>query len=133
MTLPRFAALAFSALLLAGIGVAKAEDAYVPANGDEVVIYSHHFKAENFEEGLKLVEDGFTAAQAKMGQTRENFFLVNPTTYDVVVISFFGKGGSVDEWHKSMGRLDVLKQLEPMRREPLELQRLTLHSVTTSP
>lgn len=103
------------------------------AKGNEVVIYSHHFKPENFAAGLKLVEDGFTAAQAEMGQTRQNYFLVNPSTYHVVVVSFFAKEESVDDWHEFKGRLDILGQLEPMRREPPELERFTLDAVTTSP
>ena len=125
----------FAALILFSSGAAIAEDApsFLPSKGSEVVIYSHHFKAENFEEGLKLVEDGFTAAQLKMGQTRRNYFLVNPSTYDVVVVSFFGENESVNEWHKFMGRLDVLEKLAPMRREPLELERYTLDAITTTP
>lgn len=123
------------ATLLAGGGsVTIAQDAsFVPAKGGEVVVYTHRFKAENFEEGVKIVEDGFTAAQREMGQVRRNYFLANPSTYDVVVVSFFGENESVDEWHKFMGRLDILDKLEPLRREPLKLERFTVDAITTSP
>jgi len=98
-----------------------------------VVIYTHRFTAEGFEAGLKLVKEGFTAAQVQMGQVRQNYFLVSPSTYDVVVVSFFAENQSVDEWHKFMGRLDILEKLQPLRREPLELKRLSVDAITTSP
>jgi hypothetical protein len=71
-----------------------------------------------------------TAAQKAADQTRRNYFLVNPTTYEMVVVSFFAPGSSVDEWHKFSGRLGVLKQLEPMRSEPMKLRRYTVDAVT---
>jgi hypothetical protein len=126
------AALTFVAMLLPASGV-MAEEAYSPAKGDEVVVYTHRFKAENFVEGVKLVEEGFTSAQAAAGQTRRNYFLVNPTNYEIIVVSTFAPGSGVDEWHKFMGRLDLLKTLEPMRSEPLKLQRYTLDAVTSAP
>ena len=73
---------------------------YQPAPSDEVVIYTHRFKAEEFEKGVKRVEEGFTQAQKALGQTRLNYFLVSPSNYEVVVVSFFSKETSVEEWHK---------------------------------
>ena len=125
------AAFVASMLLLAPAPGARAEDAhYQPAPPDEAVIYTHRFKAEEFEKGVKRVEEGFTAAQKALGQTRLNYFLVNPSNYEVVVVSFFSKETSVEEWHKYVGRLDLLKELEPMRREPMILQRFQVHAVT---
>ena len=46
------------------------------------------------------------------------------------MVSFFSKETSVEEWHKYVGRLDLLKELEPMRREPMILQRFQVHAVT---
>ena len=127
------AAFVAAMLLLAPAPGARAEDAhYQPAPPDEVVIYTHRFKAEEFEKGVKRVEEGFSAAQKALGQTRLNYFLVNPSNYEVVVVSFFSKETSVDEWHKYVGRLDLLKELEPMRREPMILQRFQVHAVTTT-
>ena len=120
-------------LLLGGAAAAVVAGEVFPSKGNEVVIYTHHFKPENFAAGLKLVEEGFTDAQTKMGQTRHNYFLVNSAANDVVVVSFFGKDESVEDWHKFIGRLDVLKQLEPMRREPLELERYTVDAITSTP
>ena len=133
--LARSAALAIAGLLsLAPTGSPMAQDppAQAPAAGDEVAVYTHRFNAEDFEQGVKLVEEGFTAAQSQMGQTRLNYFLVNPLTYEVVVVSFFGEGESVDDWHKYMGRLDVLERLAPLRREPLALERYQVHAVTAT-
>lgn len=123
------------ALVWAGLAAAPAAAAedYQPAVGDEVVVYTHRFKPENYDEGLALVRDGFTAAQAEAGQTRRNYFIVNPTTFEVMVISYFAGGSDVDAWHRFMGRLDVLDKLAPMRSEPIEIRRYTLEGITTAP
>jgi hypothetical protein len=128
------AAFVASMLLLAPAPGARADGTagYQPAPSDEVVIYTHRFKAEEFEKGVKRVEEGFTQAQKALGQTRLNYFLVNPSNYEVVVVSFFSKETSVEAWHKYVGRLDLLKELEPMRREPLILQRFQVDAVTTT-
>ena len=120
-------------LLVVTAAVPAGADEVFPAKGNEVVIYSHHFKPENFAEGLKLIEEGFTSAHAEVGQTRHNYFLVNAETHDVVVVSFFGKDESVEKWHGHVARSKVLKQLEPMRRSPLELERFTVDAITTTP
>jgi hypothetical protein len=135
MRLRAFSAFVIAAAVFASAPAVRAEDKaeYKPAKGNDVVIYTHHFKPDTFAAGLKLVEEGFTAAQAKMGQTRKNYFLVNPDTHDVVVVSFFDEGMSVDEWHKFVGRLDVLEQIEPMRREPLEVEPFTVDAITAAP
>ena len=126
------AAFAVATLFAVTAPAARADDAahYQPAAPDEVVIYTHRFKAEEFDKGVERVEQGFTAAQKALGQTRLNYFLVNPSNYEIVVVSFFSKDTSVEEWHKYVGRLDLLKELEPMRREPLILQRFQVHAVT---
>jgi hypothetical protein len=135
MRIPSFFAIAVAAMLMAGGQTAQAQDKkeYVPAATNEVVIYTHRFKPENFEEGLKLVQEGFTAAQAKMGQTRLNYFLADRNSHDVVVVSFFGEGMSVEDWHEFVGRLEVLQKLEPMRRSPLEVERFAVDAITTAP
>jgi hypothetical protein len=127
-----FAAFAVATYFAVNPPSARADDAahYQPAAPDEVVIYTHRFKAEDFDKGVQRVEQGFTAAQKALGQTRLNYFLVNPSDYEIVVVSFFSKDTSVEEWHKYVGRLDLLKELEPMRREPMILQRYQVHAVT---
>jgi len=133
MRLPSLAAIVLAAGVSAGGAEAADTNAYAPAPGNEVVVYTHHFKPETFEAGVKLVEEGFTQAQAKLGQTRKNYFLVDAESHDVVVVSFFGEGMDVEEWHAFVGRLDVLKQLDPMRREPLEVERFKVDAITTAP
>lgn len=39
----------------------------------------------------------------------------------------------VEEWHSFVGRPDVLKALDPIRREPLEVGRFKLDAITTAP
>ncbi len=95
--------------------------------------YTHRFKADDYEEGLKLTREGFTAAQAAAGQTRKNYILVNPERHEVVLISYFANGSEVDAWHKFMGRLDILEKLEPMRSEPIKIEHFKLDSITTAP
>ena len=103
---------------------------YVPQKGDKVVIYIHHFKPENFAAAVKLMESEYTAAHTATGQTRHNDFLVNPQSYEVVVVSYFPPGSSVEDWHQSPARLDVRKKLEPMWSEPQKFQKYDLDVVT---
>jgi hypothetical protein len=127
------AALAVAVSLVVSDTASRAQEApvYLSKEGDQVVVYVHHVKAEDFSDAVKLVEDGFTAAQRTAAdQTRRNYFLVNPTTYDMVVVSFFAPGSSVDEWHKFTGGLGVIHQLEPMWSEPRTLERYTVDAVT---
>ncbi|RBP06510.1 hypothetical protein DFR50_13067 [Roseiarcus fermentans] len=113
-------------------GSAQADDApaYAPQKGDKVVVYTHRFKPETFDAGVRLVETGFTEAQKAAGQTRRNDFLVNPDKSEIVVVSYFAPGSSVEEWHVFLGRLDLLKTLEPMRSEPLKFEVFDLGAVT---
>jgi len=126
-------ALLTSAMVVLGAASASfAQDApsYLPQEGDEVVIYTHKFNAEHFAEATDIVVDEFTGAQAELGQTRRNYFLVNPTTYEVVAVSFFEGDESVDEWHGFMGRLETLDKLEPLRSAPMTLERYQVYRVT---
>jgi hypothetical protein len=77
--------------------VAQEVPPYSPEVGNEVVIYTHRFRAEHFDEAKRIVAEEFTTAQAEMGQTRHSIFVVNPTTYEIVAISFFEKGEDVDD------------------------------------
>lgn len=99
---------------------------YEPEPGDEVVIYIHRFNPQDYERGRDLVIDGFTDAIEEHGQQRRTFFMVNPAEYEVLVISFFHADGSVDAWHETMGRAEVLAELEPLRREPIVISQYRL-------
>ncbi len=138
MPVKMLAALAVAGTMIAAVPAAMAGEieevaAYAPAPGDSAVIYSHRFTAETFDEGLRIVKEGFTDAQSEMGQTRKNYFLVDPAQFDVVVVSFFGEDADVDEWHDFVGRMQVLETLAPMRRAPLEVEPFTVDTITTAP
>ena len=112
---------------------AAAATPYEPSPGEEVVVYTHRFKPSQFEAGLKLVEEGFTAAQKEAGQTRKNDILVDRAHHTVVLVSYFGPGSDVDSWHKSMQRQGVLEKLKTMRSAPLQIERFKLEAVTHAP
>ena len=122
-------ALAVPLLLPAGPGIAEDAPSYLPVRGNEVVVYTHLFNPDDFEEGRKLVEDGFIKAMTDMGEKRRTYFLVDAPNHKVVVVSFFAEGVSVDEWQAFAGRLDVLEKLEPLRREPLKIERFSVDAV----
>lgn len=113
-------------VLLTQSSVADQSAGYSPQLGDEAVIYTHRFNAQDYEAGKQLVIEGFSAAIVKAGQARHTYFLEDPQSHEIVAVSFFKKGHSVDEWHAHMARLEVLRKLEPMRREPLVLHRYRL-------
>lgn len=104
--------------------------AYVPQKGDEVVVYTHHFKPEFFAEGVKLAEEGFRDAAKAAGQTRHFDFLLDPNDYELVVVSFFAKGSSADDWHKHKERIDVVKKLETMWSEPQKIHKYEVDGQT---
>ncbi|MFO1079040.1 MAG: hypothetical protein U1E23_00225 [Reyranellaceae bacterium] len=133
LALAATASLGFVAGTFATVPVQAQTAKFVPAPGAEVVVYTHQFKPEFFDQGLKLARDGFTAAQAAAGQTRRNDIIVDPGTYQVVLISYFASPADVDAWHKAVSRLDVLKQLEPMRSQPMKVQRFKFDSTTYAP
>ncbi|MCP4328908.1 MAG: hypothetical protein GY791_10785 [Alphaproteobacteria bacterium] len=117
------AGLAVYGLSLLG-GPAAAEDMAltVPNDGDPVVVYTNRFKPEHFEAGKKLVIEGFSKAMADHGKDRLTFFLVHEDASEVVTVSIFLNGTDVDRWHDAMGRQEVVKKLNPLRRQPLILQ-----------
>ena len=107
--------------------VAQSADAqeYEPAEGDSVVIYTNKFRAEEFENAKKIMVEGFSGAIVSSGQSRRTFWMADESTGEIVGVSFFQQGHSVDEWHNHEARQEVLDRLEPLRSAPLE----TVHYV----
>ena len=100
-----------------GAGVGHAQD-YEPAAGDSVVVYISKFNEADFERAKEIMVEGFGDAMSASGQTRRTFWIANQETGEILGISFFQKGHSVDEWHGHEARRKVLEQLEPLRSEP---------------
>jgi hypothetical protein len=99
---------------------------YEPKKGDVVVLYFNKFSPENFEKGLAVVTEGFSAALDESGQTRRNFWLANPETHETIGISFFGESHPADEWHHDEHRLKVREQLEPLLEQPTVVKHYTV-------
>ncbi len=86
---------------------------YQPQEGDEVVIHKSRFNPEGYEAAKRITTEGFGAAMEASGQTRKTCWLADPETREIVGISFFQKGHSVEEWHAHDARQDVLDKLAP--------------------
>jgi len=119
--------------LLLAPGIAWSQDAtvtatgvYEPVAGDQVVVYTHRFHPEDYAAGRDIVLVGFAAAMEAHGDKRRTYFLENEAEAEVVAVSFFHRESSVAAWQESMARADVLKQLEPLRREPLIVKQYVL-------
>ncbi len=112
----QIATVAFVSVLLMGAlsGLAQ-QEAYVPLEGDEVVIYINKWKAEGFEMAKQILKE-FGDHMTASGQSRQTYWAADPHSYETVSISFFKKGDSVDAWHTNEGRLKVLKNLALLRR-----------------
>ena len=119
--LSRTSTLLVTVTLLAIGGVSEAQ-VYEPAEGDSVVIYINKFKASEFERAKEIMVDGFSWAMEASGQTRRTFWMANEETGEIVGVSFFQKGHSVDEWHDHEARQTILDQLDPLRSAPLVKQ-----------
>ena len=106
-------------LFMLGLGPAQS---YEPEAGDDVVIYVNTFNAADFEQAKQIMVEGFGDAMSASGQTRRTYWIVNAETHEIIGISFFQQGHSVDEWHDHDRRQEVLDQLEPLRSAPLAVQ-----------
>ena len=91
---------------------------YTPQTGDAVVVYVNKFRAEDFDQAKQIMVTGFSKAMTASGQTRHTYWIANPETREILGISFFQPGHSVDNWHDNQGRLSVLDQLEKLRSGP---------------
>jgi len=96
--------------------------AYSPMEGHSVVIYTHKFKPEHFDEGVKIVREHFPDAQLKFGHKRHNIFLMRPTTNEIVNVSFFDGGPGVDHWNNSKERRATVEKLQAMLDKPIDVQ-----------
>jgi hypothetical protein len=99
-----------------------AHAAYIPKEGDTVVIYTHKFKAEHFREGVKMVTKEIPDAQSKHRQKRHNIFLRRPSTHEIVNVSFFDEGAGHHDWHESEHRLKTVKGMQDMLEKPIDVQ-----------
>jgi hypothetical protein len=85
--------------------------AYSPKEGHSVVIYTHKFKPEHFDAGVKIVRGDFPDAQLKFGHKRHNIFLMRPGTNEIVNVSFFDGGPGVAPWNNSPDRRATVDKL----------------------
>ncbi|MCB9317242.1 MAG: hypothetical protein H6569_13965 [Lewinellaceae bacterium] len=98
---------------------------YLPEDGHLVISFTHKFKPADYEEGKRIVVEDFSAAIKNSGQTRRTYFMSNPDSAEVYVISFFQPGSSTTEWLNSDERDAVLQRLYPLYREPLIVEEYT--------
>ncbi len=105
---------------------------YLPREGDEAVVFIHTFSAQTFDQGQQVVADGFSNAIDAFGQVRKTYFMANPDALQVVVVSFFQKGESVDDWLASPERQAVVQQLQPLWAQPLQILRQTVYRIHDS-
>jgi len=124
----KLAAAVLAGAFLIGASATWAADAarYEPAEGDAVVVYVHRFKPADYEKARDIVENGFGKAMEAHGQKRRTYFLENEENHEVMAVSFFHPEGTVEAWQSAPQRLDVLKQLEPLRREPIIIWHYTV-------
>jgi len=113
------------AVVLVAAGIVQAQE-YEPTQGDSVVIYTNKFKASEFERAREIMVKGFSGAMEASQQTRRTFWMADEKTGEIIGVSFFKKGHSVDEWHSHEARQGVLEQLAPLRSAPLVMQHYTL-------
>ncbi|MCB0598792.1 MAG: hypothetical protein H6557_21775 [Lewinellaceae bacterium] len=115
----------------------KSEDpepelSYLPQSGDQAIIFTHLFNADDYEQGKQIVIEGFSNAIQQSGQTRRTYFMSRPENDEVLVISFFHADSDPEEWLNHSERDKVLAQLQPLYREPLGIQQYTAERVHDS-
>lgn len=105
---------------------------YLPESGDQAIVFTHLFNADDYEQGKQIVIEGFSNAIQQSGQARRTYFLSRPENNEVLAISFFHAASNPDEWLDHSERDKVLAQLQPLYREPLRLQQYTAERVHDS-
>ena len=135
-TLPKIGLILFVILLFTACSTtggdqstADGQPQYLPQTGDAVIIFTHRFNEGDYDEGIRIVIEGFSSAIQSSGQTRHTYFLESPETNEMVAISYFHPDSSIAEWMAFAGREEVLQRLQPLYREPLEVQQLTVEDV----
>ncbi|MEP3279675.1 MAG: hypothetical protein ABJN26_09675 [Stappiaceae bacterium] len=134
-TLRTVCALAFMAVATVTIGTPNPVSAqevahpHLPPPGSEVVIYTHKFAPQHFDEGIRLVSEGFAEIIKEMGQDRTNFIMTHPSTFEVLNVSFFENKEEVRRWHEFEGRLGVVEKLKPLMVAPIDIQTYSLAEV----
>ena len=105
----------------AGVVAESAAPEYLPVVEDSAIMFTHRFIPAEYENGKRIVVEGFGEAIQASGQTRRTYFLDRPDSAEVVTIAFFHSSSSTTEWLNSDIRERVLAQLRPHFREPLEI------------
>lgn len=121
-------------LLLIVLGVSSCNEYdCLPEDGDHVAIYNAKYKPSEFENAKKIHAEGFGKAMEESGQDRITYFLEDKENNEVIAVSFFKKGNTVDEWHSTEARDNVLERLENLLREPISHKKLiVIDSHTTN-
>lgn len=119
-------AAATSSICAVLISFSASAEEYVPKSGDKAVIYLNKFKPDDFAEAKEIMVNGFGQAMSNSGQSRHTYFLENPDNNEILTISFFEEGSDVDQWHDNSGRVAVLKQLAPLRSQPVAISTFEL-------
>lgn len=116
-------------LTVAQVHDTPATASYLPRAGDRAIIFTHRFTEEGYEEGKRVVTEGFSKAIDKSGQTRRTYFTDDRETRTVIVFSFFHADSTTDDWLSHSERHKVLSTLEPLRRAPLEVYHVTVEDI----
>ena len=106
-----------------------AEASYLPRPGDRVVIFTLRFTEEGYEEGKRVVPEGFGKAMEASGQTRRTYFTDDPESQTMMTFSFFHPDSATDEWLDHPERHKVLAVVEPLFREPMDIYHLEVEAV----
>ncbi len=93
---------------------------YVPNNGDIVLLFTHQLIPDFYEEGRRVIIEGFSdvldAHNDTDGGDRLTYWLEDPENPMVLGISFFHSDARVDAWLASPHRLAVLEELPAQGR-----------------
>jgi hypothetical protein len=98
------------------------EATHTPQQAQTVVVYTHRFKPQHYRAGVDFVTKRFPDAQVKLRKKRHNIFLENPSTCELLNVTFFEDGASVDEWNNAEARLATLEELQSMLDGPVKMQ-----------
>lgn len=97
---------------------------FTPKPGGIVVVYSHHFKKEKWEEARKVFQTRFyKEIRQDNNDLRDSYILERPESAEILGITLWRSQKDLEDWEHQPERAKHQKELDPYRSQPFEAKR----------
>jgi len=100
------------------------EPLFIPKRGGVVVLYSHHFKKEDWKEARAFFQKNFYKKDIQHDRdVRDSYIVENPEKAEILGITLWRSAKDLEDWEKEPGRNKHLRELDKFRSEPFKEER----------